>query len=160
MVESKLILLVHLRGLQQASYLLGTVSLSVLGITNSLLSLLGIQLCVVIRKLLEGNQEVTEMSLELVQVIGVLEQSKNKLLNLCSVLARQYCLVCCSSTKESLLLKVGEGIVQQIRKVVVQEVFVVSSSRGLASFINGPFNLVKLNKVDHAGQKHSLGFEA
>lgn len=65
----------------------------------------------------------------------------------------------CPQTEESLLLEIIEGILQQIRKVLLQEVFVRGSNGGLFSGINGLLNLATLNEVEHAGQKHGLRFE-
>jgi hypothetical protein len=53
-----------------------------LRITHSLLSFFRIKIGVVVRELLERDQEITQVSLELVQVVGVCEQAKDKLLDL------------------------------------------------------------------------------
>lgn len=74
--------MIHLRWLQQASHFHGPSPLGGLRVTHGLLSFFRIEIGVVVRELLEGNQEITQVSLELVQVISVCEQAKDKLLDL------------------------------------------------------------------------------
>lgn len=57
----------------------------------------------------------------------------------------------CSLAKESLLLEIIEGVLQQIRKIFLQEVFVRGSNGGLVSGVNGLLNLATLNELEHAG---------
>lgn len=82
MFQSKLIFCLHLGRFQKTSDLHGAVSLGGLCVAGGLFAFLRVEFGIIVGEFLQRDQEITEVSLEFVQVVGVGKESDDELLDL------------------------------------------------------------------------------
>lgn len=80
--QSKLIFCLHLGRFQKTSDLHRAISLGGCRIADGLFAFLGVEFGVIAGEFLQRDQEITEVSLEFVQVVGVGEKPNDELLDL------------------------------------------------------------------------------
>lgn len=100
------------------------------------------------------------MSLELIEIIIEGEETNDELFDLYPIIELASPQFFFRKRLEVLLLQVFKCSLQQVRNILLKELLVGCSWRSLSWWVNRVLHFARFNKIEHARQKHSLGFES